>query len=120
MSASVASEGRTDKLRRTLIVVSGLAVAGRLVVASELLWRAGLPRVGARSGHEIWRSGLSGSARWPCWGPLRSPTRGKPASHEKPARHDSPARHTGVQPLAGCRNDQLLESRSPRANFQVR
>ncbi|TVT90021.1 hypothetical protein FPT15_16950 [Pseudomonas sp. RGB] len=74
-------------------MAGGFVVACGLVVACRLLWRAGLPRVGARSAptSDAAVQLINRGVRF--WGLLRSPTRGKPARHNKPARHDKPSCH---------------------------
>jgi len=50
-----------------------------------LLWRAGLQRVGLRSGAKNRRRCFGWNYAVASLGLLRSPTRGKPARHSKPA-----------------------------------
>jgi len=51
---------------------------------ADLLWRAGLPRVGLRSSPNQSECGVSGTPLRLVLGLLRSPTRGKPARHNSP------------------------------------
>src|SRR5471032_196818 len=75
-----------------LVLVISFTVARVPLVARGLLWRAGLPRVGLRSGPETWRCGVLGEMQWLLLGLLRCPTRGKPARHSKPACQGQPRR----------------------------
>ncbi len=59
------------------------------------LWRAGLPRVGARSGPDTAGTVFQKDVIGEVLGLLRSPTRGKPARHSKAARYDKLAYRKG-------------------------
>ena len=82
------------------VVASGLTMKCGLTVASGLARRWSAERCPCS------RCGVSDKPGWPPLGPLRSPTRGKPARHKssasttlsqpphsKPARHSKPAHH---------------------------